>query len=151
MFTGLIEATGVVADLKDTGAGLRLRVQTTWLDQAVHNYVLHSKQVRSALLVPERALATDQNIKFVYVVGDDGTATRRTITLGDQRSEMRIVTVSLGRDREPYRALVGPVDRLGQHQALAVAEPLEPVDDSVDRVMTLLLIAVSEFSVVERA
>jgi riboflavin synthase len=29
MFTGLIEAIGVVADLKDTGAGLRLRVQTT--------------------------------------------------------------------------------------------------------------------------
>ena len=31
---------------------LRLQVQTTGLDQAVHNYVLHSKQVRSALLVP---------------------------------------------------------------------------------------------------
>jgi len=48
-----------------------------------------------ALLVPERALATDQNIKFVYVVGDDDTATRRSITLGDQRDDMRIVTEGL--------------------------------------------------------
>jgi hypothetical protein len=31
---------------------LRLPVQTTGLDQAVHNYVLHSKRVPSALLVP---------------------------------------------------------------------------------------------------
>jgi RND family efflux transporter MFP subunit len=45
-----------------------------------------------ALLIPERALATDQNIKFVYVVGADGTAARRTVGLGGQRGEMRIVT-----------------------------------------------------------
>jgi hypothetical protein len=31
---------------------LRLPVQTTGLDQAVHNYLLHSKRVPSALLVP---------------------------------------------------------------------------------------------------
>jgi hypothetical protein len=34
---------------------LRLRLQTTGLDQAVHNYVLHSKRVPSALLVPNGA------------------------------------------------------------------------------------------------
>ena len=48
-----------------------------------------------ALLIPEQALATDQNIKFVYVVGADGTATRRTVELGAQRGEMRIVTSGL--------------------------------------------------------
>jgi RND family efflux transporter MFP subunit len=48
-----------------------------------------------ALMIPERALATDQNIKFVYVVGPDGTATRRTVQLGEQRDEMRIVTEGL--------------------------------------------------------
>jgi multidrug efflux system membrane fusion protein len=48
-----------------------------------------------ALLVPERALAADQNIKFVYVVGSDGTATRRNVELGGQRGEMRIVTKGL--------------------------------------------------------
>jgi len=48
-----------------------------------------------ALMIPERALATDQNIKFVYVVGADGAATRRTVELGDQRGEMRIITSGL--------------------------------------------------------
>ena len=48
-----------------------------------------------ALLIPEQALATDQSIKFVYVVGTDGTATRRTVELGAQRGQMRIVTSGL--------------------------------------------------------
>jgi multidrug efflux system membrane fusion protein len=48
-----------------------------------------------ALMIPERALATDQNIKFVYVVGGDGAATRRNVELGAQRGEMRIVTSGL--------------------------------------------------------
>jgi len=46
-------------------------------------------------MIPERALATDQNIKFVYVVGADGAAARRTVELGDQRGEMRIITSGL--------------------------------------------------------
>jgi multidrug efflux system membrane fusion protein len=48
-----------------------------------------------ALMIPEQALATDQNIKFVYVVGADGVANRRNIELGAQRGEMRIVTAGL--------------------------------------------------------
>jgi RND family efflux transporter MFP subunit len=48
-----------------------------------------------ALLIPERALATDQSIKYVYVVGADGTATRKTVEPGEQRGEMRIVTSGL--------------------------------------------------------
>lgn len=48
-----------------------------------------------AILIPERALATDQNIKFVYVVGDDNTAMRRTVTLGEQRNDMRVITAGL--------------------------------------------------------
>jgi RND family efflux transporter MFP subunit len=48
-----------------------------------------------ALLVPEQALATDQSIKFVYVVGSDGTAERRTVELGAARGELRIVTGGL--------------------------------------------------------
>jgi RND family efflux transporter MFP subunit len=48
-----------------------------------------------ALLIPERALATDQDIKFVYVVGGDGIATRRNVELGKQRGDMRIVTSGL--------------------------------------------------------
>jgi RND family efflux transporter MFP subunit len=48
-----------------------------------------------AILIPEQALATDQNIKFVYVVGDDNSAERRTVTLGEQRNDMRVVTAGL--------------------------------------------------------
>ncbi len=48
-----------------------------------------------ALMIPEQALSTDQNLKFVYVVGNDDVATRRTVDLGDQRGEMRIITSGL--------------------------------------------------------
>lgn len=54
----------------------------------------------------------------------------------------RVVTVTLGEERESFRAFVGPIDRLGQRQVLAVAEPFEPVEDSVQRVLTLLLFTV---------
>ena len=48
-----------------------------------------------ALLIPEQALATDQSIKFVYVVGTDGIAKRRNVELGAQRGELRIITSGL--------------------------------------------------------
>lgn len=48
-----------------------------------------------ALLIPERALATDQSVKYVYVVGADGKAERRTVKLGAQRGELRIITAGL--------------------------------------------------------
>lgn len=49
----------------------------------------------AARLIPERALATDQDIKYVYVVGPDGLATRRNVELGAQRGDMRIITAGL--------------------------------------------------------
>ena len=48
-----------------------------------------------ALLIPERAWPPTRTSNFVYVVGGDGTATRRKVELGDQRGEMRIVTAGL--------------------------------------------------------
>jgi hypothetical protein len=48
-----------------------------------------------ALLVPEAALATDQSIKYVYVVGADGKVERQTVELGGQRGDMRIITSGL--------------------------------------------------------
>ncbi len=49
----------------------------------------------TAMLIPERALATDQDIKFVYVVDANGVATRRSVELGAQRDELRIITAGL--------------------------------------------------------
>ena len=54
-----------------------------------------ASQPYQALLIPEKALATDQDIKFVYVVGNDGIAVRRNVELGNQRGDMRIVTSGL--------------------------------------------------------
>jgi RND family efflux transporter MFP subunit len=49
----------------------------------------------SALLIPESALASDQNLKFVYVVGEDGLAARKPVELGGRRGELRIITAGL--------------------------------------------------------
>ena len=54
----------------------------------------------------------------------------------------RVVTVEMGVEGESYRAVIGPIDRLGERQVLAVAEPFQPVEDSVQRVLTLLLFTV---------
>jgi len=70
-------------------------------------------QPYKALLIPERALATDQSIKYVYVVGADGAATRKTVELGGQRGEMRIVTGGL---EEGERVIVKGLQRVKQGQ-----------------------------------
>ena len=49
----------------------------------------------SALLINERAVGTDQNKKFVMVVGPDNTAAYREITLGAHVNGLRIVTTGL--------------------------------------------------------
>jgi RND family efflux transporter MFP subunit len=48
-----------------------------------------------ALLIPELALATDQNIRFIYVVGEDGKAERRNVELGKQQGDLRIIKSGL--------------------------------------------------------
>ncbi len=48
-----------------------------------------------ALLIPERALATDQSVRFVYIVTDDGKAERRNVEIGGQRGDWRIVKSGL--------------------------------------------------------
>lgn len=48
-----------------------------------------------ALLIPEKALATDQSVKYVYVVGSDNKAVRRNVETGDARGELRIIKSGL--------------------------------------------------------
>ncbi len=82
--TGTARIRGVFANEKrELASGLFVRVR------------IPVSKPYQALMVPESALATDQNIKFVYVVGSDGTATRRGVTLGALRGEMRIVAAGL--------------------------------------------------------
>ncbi len=44
-----------------------------------------------AMLIDDRAVLTDQNRKFVYIVGDDGTAQRRDVRLGRMIEGLRVV------------------------------------------------------------
>jgi RND family efflux transporter MFP subunit len=78
-----------------------------------------------AVLVPERALATDQSIKFVYVVGSDNKAERRNVELGNARGEMRIVKSGLAAGE---RVIVKGLQRVkpGQIVETDKAEPTAP-------------------------
>lgn len=49
----------------------------------------------SAMLVHEQAVLTDQDRRYVYVVGQDGTAQRRDVTLGARVEGLRIVESGL--------------------------------------------------------
>ncbi len=82
--TGTARIRGVFAnENRELASGLFVRVQ------------IPVSEPYDALLIPERALATDQSIKYVYVVGEDGEAKRRTVELGALRGDMRIVTKGL--------------------------------------------------------
>lgn len=82
--TGTARIRGVFPNTDRTlASGLFVRVQIPVSDPY------------QALLIPESALATDQSIKYVYVVGADGKAERRNVELGAQRGELRIITSGL--------------------------------------------------------
>src|SRR3954462_5954480 len=52
-------------------------------------------KAESAILVAERAIGTDQNKRFVMVVGEDNKAAYREVTLGGTANGQRIVTSGL--------------------------------------------------------
>ncbi len=56
---------------------------------------LTSGTVSQAVLVPERAIGTDQSKRFVWVVGEDKMPQFRAVTLGSLNDGMRIVTQGL--------------------------------------------------------
>ena len=62
-----------------------------------------------ALLINERAVGTDQNKKFVMVVGNDNTAAYREVTLGAHVNGLRIVTAGL---KPQERVVVNGLQRI---------------------------------------
>lgn len=48
-----------------------------------------------AVLISDRAIGTDQDKRFVLVVGDDGRVAYREVTLGERSEGLRIVTAGL--------------------------------------------------------
>lgn len=73
-------------------------------------------QSTPALLVSERAIGTDQDKKFVLVVGDDQKASYREVTLGAPVDGMRMVTSGLKADE---RIVVNGLHRVRPGATLA--------------------------------
>ena len=86
MFTGLIEALGEIADVKETGAGLRLRIATSLASQLAQGESLAVNGVCLTVTVAEAG----------EVYADIGPETARITTLGSLR---RGQTVNLERAR----------------------------------------------------
>jgi RND family efflux transporter MFP subunit len=113
--TGTARLRGVFANKdRELASGLFVRVR------------IPVSKPYAALLVPEQALATDQSIKFVYVVGEDGTAERRAVELGGQRGEMRIVTSGL---KAGERVIVKGLQRVRPGQKVEAELALAPAAD----------------------
>lgn len=51
---------------------------------------------QEALLVPDRAVGTDQGLKYLFVVNDQNVVERRDILLGRSRDGMRVVLAGVG-------------------------------------------------------
>ncbi len=82
--SGTVTARGVFANesgLMSPGMFVRLRVPGSAKYKAV--------------LIPGRALAADQALRFVYVVGSDSTAQMRPVKLGAEIDGLRVVTEGL--------------------------------------------------------
>jgi len=62
-----------------------------------------------ALLINERAVGTDQNKKYVMVIGSDNTAVYREVTLGAHVNGLRIVTAGL---KPQERVVVNGLQRI---------------------------------------
>ncbi|MGE4529195.1 MAG: efflux RND transporter periplasmic adaptor subunit, partial [Rhodospirillaceae bacterium] len=80
---------------------------------------LGEAEAKPVLLISERAVGTDQDKKFVLVVGGDNRAAYRAVTLGASAEGLRIVTSGLaagervivnGLQRVRPGALVAPED-----------------------------------------
>jgi membrane fusion protein, multidrug efflux system len=74
-----------------------------------------------ALLINERAVGTDQNKKFVMVVGSDNTAAYREVTLGAHVNGLRIVTAGL---KPQERVVVNGLQRI-RPGALVAPQPVD--------------------------
>jgi heavy metal sensor kinase len=112
-------------------------------DEGPEDFIDVSRTVLPAGRSAAQIIAASGRVRYTYgplagarpIVG----AGVRAAALGD---ETRLLDVQLGPDRdERYLALATAVERKGRRQVLVVAESLEGVEESVERVLALLLLA----------
>ncbi|KAB0663983.1 efflux RND transporter periplasmic adaptor subunit [Oryzomonas japonica] len=80
---------------------------------------LASSSENAALLVPERAIGTDQSKRFVYVVGDNDKVAYREVRLGQQARGERIVLAGV---RPGDRVIVDGVQHVRPDSTVRVQE-----------------------------
>jgi RND family efflux transporter MFP subunit len=96
--TGTIEVRGTLANKEGRfDDGMRARVRIPVSDP------------RKMLMVPERAIGTDQGLKFVYVVNNQDVVERRDVTLGRVVDGLQVITEGLNRDD---RVIVNGIQRV---------------------------------------
>lgn len=109
----------------DTASGtIRARAKFTNEDGSLVPGMFVSVKLASnsdapVLLVPEQAVGTDQNKKFVYVVGDDNKVQYREITLGAETNGRRIVDAGL---KEGDRVIAGGIQMVRPDMPVAPTE-----------------------------
>ncbi len=105
--TGTIRARAILSN-KDRifTPGLFARVQ------------LIGDSTQDALLINDKAVLTDQDRKYVYVIGPNNTAVRKDVTLGRDFDGLRIVTHGLA---EGDRVVVN-----GTRKIFASGQPVDP-------------------------
>jgi multidrug efflux system membrane fusion protein len=77
---------------------------------------LGQARAEQQLVINERAVGTDQNKKFVFVVGDDGKAAWREVSLGAAHEGLRVVTSGL---KSGERIVVNGLQRVRPGATLA--------------------------------
>lgn len=86
--------------------------------------------VHPAMLIHDQAVLTDQDRKYVYVVGENNTALRKEVTLGTLVDGLRIVTAGLD---AADRVVVN-----GTKKIFFPGAPLNPVDVPMDAPNTIV-------------
>ncbi len=82
--TGTLKLRAVFANEDEAlSPGLHARIKFPWANP------------HKALAISERAIATNQGRKFVYVVNDKNEALERDVTLGPLQDGMRVITAGL--------------------------------------------------------
>jgi multidrug efflux system membrane fusion protein len=110
--TGTIRVRGVFENKDlELASGLFVRVR------------IPVNKAYQALMIPERSIAVDQSVKYVYVVGGDNVAVRTTIEPGRQQGAMRIVLAGL---KAGDRVITRGLQRVRPNQKVETQEEQAP-------------------------
>lgn len=97
---------------------------------------LHLAEIPNALTIPDKAVAGDQAGSYVMVVDDNDKVEKRSVTLGDQFNEMRIINEGL---KAGERIIIDglQIAKPGTKVDAKVASSVDTVQDAVHQALGL--------------